>query len=380
MQQRTQRLQHLDYLRGFAVVVMVLGHSIDSVLGPASRTTELFRYYDMARGFTAPLFLFVAGFAFAVATLRRWDAFVAFAAPARRRLVKMIMLLGLGYALHFPFFSLNKLLHDTRPHEYAMMLQVDILHCLAASIIILQLLVVLARTPERFVLVSFCAAALIVLLAPLVWLADLSGVVTPVFAPYFNQHVPSLFPLFPFAAYLFAGAGFGMVFLRMRNEGSESLCLRSMFRFGLAASVAGLVFDLVPITVYPSHDFWKTGPDFFLMRIGIIVAITSAVFQVRRLPPVAAENLVTLGQASLVVYTVHLLLVYGSAANSGLMQIIGQHLDPAGAFVVAIGVLMLMVMLVHTRNTLRDAHYYPLRLLQAGFTSTLLYFFLTKPY
>jgi hypothetical protein len=93
-----------------------------------------------------------------------------------------------------------------------------------------------------------------------------------------------------------------------------------------------------------------------------------------------AENLAALGQSSLIVYTVHLVLVYGSVVNPGLMQIIGQRLDTAGAVVVALGVLTLMVTVVHVWKTLREVHYYPLRLTQAGFTTTLLYFFLTKPF
>jgi hypothetical protein len=80
------------------------------------------------------------------------------------------------------------------------------------------------------------------------------------------------------------------------------------------------------------------------------------------------------------VYAVHLLLVYGSAVNPGLMQIIGQHLDAPLAVLVALGVLFLMITLVHARNTLREHHYYPLKLFQAGSVSTLLYFFLTKPW
>jgi len=367
-------------MRGFAVIVMVMGHSIDSVLSPAARATELFRFYDGVRGFTAPLFLFISGFAFAVVALKRWDAYVAFGSPARRRLTKMIALLGLGYALHFPFFSLNKLLNDTRPQEYAMMFQVDILHCLAVSILILMTFIVVARTPQRFVALTAGAAALIVLATPLVWLADLSGVATPLLAPYFNQNVPSIFPLFPFGAYLFTGAALGVAFMQARQERREQVVLRKMFAIGLAASVAGLLLDLQPVVLYPPHDFWKTSPNFFLVRIGIIAAVTSLIFRVRALPPRAADTLVLLGQSSLIVYAVHLVLVYGSAANQGLAQIIGPRLSPAGALTVAVGVLMVMVTLVYSRNTLREHHYYPLRLLQAGFTSTILYFFLTKPY
>lgn len=367
-------------MRGFAVIAMVIGHSIDSVLSPAARTTDLFRVYDGLRGFTAPLFLFVSGFAFAVVALKRWDAYVAFGAPARRRLTKMSLLLGLGYALHFPFFSLNKLLHDTRPQEYAMMFQVDILHCLAISILMLMAFIVIARTPRRFVTLTAGSAAVIILVSPLVWLGDLSGVVTPFLAPYFNQNVPSIFPLFPFAAYLFTGAVLGVTYIQQRNRGMEQVLLRNMFRVGLAVSAVGLMLDLQPVVLYPSHDFWKTSPNFFLIRIGIIAAVTSSIFSIRALPHHVADSLVLLGQSSLIVYAVHLVLVYGSAANPGLAQIIGQTLSAPGAVTVAVGVLMVMVTLVYTRGILREQHYYPLRIFQAGFTSTVLYFFLTKPY
>ena len=367
-------------MRGFAVVVMVIGHSIDSVLSPAARSTELFRLYDAVRGFTAPMFLFVSGFAFAVVVMRRWNDHVSFGSPARKRLSKMLMLLGLGYALHFPFFSLNKLLHDMKPEEFAMMAQVDILHCLAVSIILLQLVVVFTRTPGRFAAVTAGLTTAIIVVSPLVWQSDLSGVVTPFFAPYFNQKVPSLFPVFPFAAYLFTGSVIGILYTLARQRGEEFLMLRQVLRVGVVFGLLGLVLDIAPVTIYPPHDFWKTSPNWFLMRIGIIASLTAGFFHIRNLPPVLARNLVTLGQASLVVYTVHLILVYGSAANPGLMHIIGQHLDPAGAVVVAFGVLLLMITLVHARNTMREHHYYPLKIFQAGFTSTLLYFFLTKPY
>lgn len=376
----TQRVQSLDFMRGFAVVVMVMGHSIDSVLSPASRATEWFRLYDAVRGFTAPMFLFVSGFAFAVVAMRRWNEYVMFGSAARRRLTKMLMLLALGYALHIPFFSFNKILTNTQPSEFAMMLQVDILHCLAVSIMLVQGLVVITRTPGRFAVVTGSVATAIILAAPLVWQQSLAPVVGPVLAPFFNQSVPSLFPIFPFTAYLFTGAVIGTLYTLARRRGEEVLYLRSILQVGVALGILGLVLDAVPVTIYPPHDFWKTSPDWFLIRIGIIASLTAVFFRVRHLPPVLARNLVTLGQASLVVYAVHLLLVYGSAANPGLMQIIGQQLDAPLAVVLAFGVLLLMITLVHARNTMREQHYYPLKIFQAGFTSALLYFFLTKPY
>src|SRR5438093_840269 len=125
-------------MRGVAVVVMVIGHSIDSVLALDARSTEAFRLYDAVRGLTAPIFLFVSGFAFAIVTERHWDECRTFSRRLRGRLLKVILLLMIGYALHLPFFSFNKLLYETKPEAYAQLFQADMLHCVAAGILLLQ--------------------------------------------------------------------------------------------------------------------------------------------------------------------------------------------------------------------------------------------------
>lgn len=367
-------------MRGFAVVVMVMGHSIDAVLNLQVRTTEAFRLYDAVRGFTAPLFLFISGFAFAVVAQRRWADFTVYGSHTRKRIVRLLWLLALGYALHFPFFSLNKILHNTRPEEYAMMFQVDILHCLVVTMLVLHGLIVLARTPERFLRIVAGIGAGIVFLAPLVWQVNLGGSLSPVLAPYFNQSVPSIFPLFPYAGYLCAGTTVGLLFLGARDRGAEVPFVKALAGAALAVGLTGFVVDLLPVAVYPPHDFWRVSPAFFMIRIGVIGLITAAFFSLRRLPDRVASHLVVLGQGSLLVYAIHLVLVYGSAANDGLMQILGQRLSAAEACAVALAVLLLILTTVHVWNALRDGHYWKLRILQAGFTSSMLYFFLTKPF
>jgi uncharacterized membrane protein len=367
-------------MRGFAVIVMVMGHSIDAVLSQQVRAIEAFRLYDAARGFTAPLFLFISGFAFSVVAMQRWNQYATFGPATRKRITRLLWLLALGYALHFPFFSLNKLLHNTRPEEYAMMFQVDILHCFAVTMLILHGLVALCRTPERFVRVVALLGTAIVASGPIVWQIDFSSVLSPVVAPYFNQKVPSIFPLFPYAGYLCAGAVTGLLHLRARSIGTETAFLKILLGSGVAIGLTGLVFDLLPVNLYPPHDFWRVSPDFFIIRLGVIGAITAGFFSLRRLPDAVASNLVVLGQGSLLIYAIHLVLVYGSAANDGLMQIIGQRLAPLQAAAVALGVLLLMLTTLRSWNALREGHYWKLRILQAGFTSSMLYFFLTKPF
>jgi uncharacterized membrane protein len=367
-------------MRGFAVIVMVMGHSIDAVLSQQVRATEAFRLYDAMRGFTAPMFLFVSGFAFSVVAHRRWEQYAVWSPVLRKRLTRLLWLLALGYALHFPFFSLNKLLHHTRPEEYAMLFQVDILHCLVGTMLLLHALVALTRTPEKFLRVLLGLGIGIVILGPIVWQFDFSGIVSPVLAPYFNQKVPSIFPLFPYAGYLCAGAFTGMLYLRARAAGNETQFLKALAVTAATICLTGFVFDLIPVRLYPPHDFWRVSPDFFMIRLGVIGLITVAFFSLRNLPATIATNLVVLGQGSLLIYGVHLVLVYGSAANDGLMQVIGQRLPPLQAVAVAIVVLLLMLTTLRSWNALRESHYWQLRIFQAGFTSSMLYFFLTKPF
>lgn len=380
MRDQSQRVQFLDVMRGVAVAVMVMGHSIDSVLSVGVRASEAFRLYDAVRGFTAPIFLFVAGYAFSIVTERRWESFHALRAPAGRRLLKILLLFVVGYALHFPFFSLEKLLHNTRPEEYAQFFQVDVLHCLAASLLLAQLLVLVLPTPRAVVLAAATMAALAVLGAPLVWQVDCSELLSPLVAPYVNGRVLTIFPIFPYAGFLFSGIVIGHYFLEAEQKKAQPAFVKKLLIIGLLAIMAGIIFDTLPWGLYPSHDFWKTSPNFFVIRLGVVLLVTAGFLSLKRLPSFVTKQIVALGQASLLVYAAHLLLVYGSAANDGLMQRIGQVLSYFQAAGVGLAVLAAMIVLVHAWNYSRSNYLPFLRFAQAAATSLLLFHFLTRPW
>lgn len=374
------RILFLDFMRGFAVIFMVMGHSIDSVLSLEVRTSQGFILYDAIRGFTAPIFLFVSGYAFIVATERRWNDFRTFSKPVANRLWKIVLLFVIGYALHFPFFSFAKILKEARPEDYAQFFQADVLHCVGASLLILQVLMLLIPSQRTFAITVAGLAGAIVLSSPFMWRIDFSPIVSPFFSPYFNQTQPSIFPLFPFAAFMFSGVVAGHFFLEAKQKGSEDAFIKNLLVVAVVVIATGIDVDLLPFNVYPAHDYWKTSPDWFLVRIGIVVLMTTAFYYVRRLPANIERNLITLGQASLFIYPIHLLIVYGSAANYGLMQRVGQTLAAHQAVLVGLIVLILMLVLTHLWNYIRMNFTLPARLIQAGLVSSLLYTFLTRPW
>src|SRR4051812_15321361 len=66
------RAGYIDWLRGLAVLIMILAHAVDSwtVLGPARQTRAYFWFMVLA-GMGAPLFLWLAGLAVPLAAHAR---------------------------------------------------------------------------------------------------------------------------------------------------------------------------------------------------------------------------------------------------------------------------------------------------------------------
>lgn len=376
----TRRVQFIDIMRGVAVIIMVMGHSIDSVLSTEARATEAFRFYDAVRGFTAPMFLFVSGFAFTIVTERKWGEYKTFSSSLRKRLWKMLLLLTIGYALHLPYFSFPKLLHEAGPEDYARLFQVDVLHCVAAGIGILQLAVFLSRSPEMFARIALMIAGLIACVTPVVWSVDLARTVSAAVAPYFNQASASIFPVFPYATFMLSGAAASHYFLRMQRAGQERRFFAVAVALAFVVAICGFVFDLLPITFYPAHDYWRASPNFVLIRLGAVVLVTAGFFYVGKLPAAVEQPVLALGKVSLPVYACHLILVYGSPLNNGLQQVVGKTLPYTAAAAVGVAVLGGMTLLAYLWNYVRVHHVWPWRIVQAGFASTIVYLFFTNPW
>src|ERR1700754_131712 len=86
---RRERLVFLDVLRLIAAVQMIQGHAVSAVLAPEYRHGVLFGLWSFARGLTSVIFLFSAGYSFALTSKRNW-----------RRPLELV---ALGYLMHAPF-------------------------------------------------------------------------------------------------------------------------------------------------------------------------------------------------------------------------------------------------------------------------------------
>jgi hypothetical protein len=203
---------------------------------------------------------------------------------------------------------------------------VDILNTIGLSMMLLGLVcwIVLRFNPGSHVRFSLgmTAAAVgmsISLLSPLIWTSW-----RPRWLPWplesyidgvHNLGEPQawLFPIFPWAAFAFIGLAVGFFLLsdRARTWGAAAFLLAGVSGIGLIYVARWL--DARPQQLYATDDFWHTSPNFFLIRVGLLLAILAAAYLWCRwgAGQWGFSPLIQLGQTSLLVYWVHIEFVYG---------------------------------------------------------------------
>ncbi len=310
------RIEAIDLVRVLAMALMIEGHTLDALLAPYYQTASWYHLWVFCRGFTAPTFMMLSGFSFALATIKRWDRYLSLNGVVLRRVRRFSFFILLGYAMHLPVSSLRDI-GAISPQAWRDGLQVDVLQCIGMSLLLLQLLVWMARTPARFARSAFAVAVALVALSPAIWASGCSRYLPLGLAAYLDGSVGSLFPLLPWAAYLFLGAGLGWLYVQSyRPESSRFAVL--LLLAGIFAIVGGNALQKPAIAFFGQQLFWSTSPTLFFIRAGFVVSLLGSMFLVRRFAGFSSSKVRSLAQESLSVYFLHVCLLYGSIWNSGL--------------------------------------------------------------
>ena len=334
-----RRVVFIDLARALAVVLMVAGHTSSALLADRYRTGFWFDVWTFQRGLTSALFLLLAGFAFSVATTRHWSSHVRLSPAALRRVRRFALFVILGYGLHFPVPHFSELPTITESQWRAFM-AVDVLQLIGVTLIALQLLVLVSRTWRAFIVTAFAVAGAVIAASPAVWRTEWITLAPLPLASYLSPSTGSLFPVFPWAAYIFVGAAMGQLYARWGVARLVSFVHWGMFVPGVALIGLGLTLW----SGIPGDVALRTGACFLLLAL---IAIVSR--QIRQLPHVFGA----VAQESLVVYFVHLCLVYGSIWNPGLSRLFGGALAPLMTIVAVLGVVTAMIWLAVQWNRLK---------------------------
>lgn len=317
------RVLFVDFARAIAVLFMIQGHCLAVLLAPGYENTLAFGLWLYLRGLTSCTFLLLSGFSFALATERHRSDYLAFGPRLRHRLRRFGLFLVLGYAMRIPVRPLSHLSQIT-PAQWQAFSAVDILQLVAVTLLTLQVLAWLFRTPRRFGAAALALAASIVLFTPLVWRVAWTAILPLFPASYFTAATGSLFPVFPWGAYVFFGAALGASYVRQPDESAPDA--RMLVLSGGSMLAAATVLRLSPLAPYGPTEFWTVSPNLFLAKAGAVLVLLAAAVALTRRRETLPRMFTVLSRESLMIYFVHLCLLYGSIWNDGLFQLVGARL------------------------------------------------------
>ena len=255
-----------------------------------------FPWLNYANGLVAPSFLFIAGFVQGHAMRRVWER-VESLRMNRSRVVRLVVIFALGYALRLPLVAW---LGGTESFVLVLvcwLCTVDILSCLAVSLGMLLVMGRICQDGRKFDLLAIIFAIGCVALAPVAGSWTQGNQLTSLALTWTNRSYGALFPLLPW----FGFAALGAVCSRWRGNAGV---------FVMGAVVAWITSQLIPGSI---GDRSHAQPAFFLERLSWVLLLGAGFASCRPLAQMKLLHFV--GKNSLGLYVIHLQIIYSVLLN-----------------------------------------------------------------
>ena len=353
---RAPRYAALDAFRFLAVCLMVQGHTVTALASSDVTSAPWFAAHRFVHGFTAPMFLFGAGLAFALTTIPRYAEHSVWGPRTRARVWRYGAMLAIGYAMHLPLTPLRELLDADRA-TLGRVFQVDALQLIATSMLALVGVSLVLPKASAFVAAAAALAAAVVFAGPFVWRAELPAQLPPWIAAYLSPADGSPFPSIPWSAYVFAGVVAGAFIERFVRYGGRRGA-GALLGVGPALACLGAALLALKLPVFGEHDTWVNDPFRFLFRVGVLLSVLAAlgaalgvVLGGRR-----SRFVETVSQESLVVYVAHLLALYGTPVSPGFVHSYAGALSMGACLFVAAVTFLVSAAAAHAWHRIRTRH------------------------
>jgi peptidoglycan/LPS O-acetylase OafA/YrhL len=295
------RLQYLDWLRGLGALIMLQGHVFHSFLKPELRNGGPFLLSQFVGGMPPAIFLFLTGItlAFLMDSVERKGLTALQRVAAVWRRSGYLFLLAFAFRLQLWLFAW--------PSPWTDLVRVDILNCMGFAVAALSVMA-LFRTAERVRLCAVLGLG-IACAAPLISQMDWSwtpAVVRSYVIPDYN-----FFGFFPWGAYLAFGMSAGSILRSLPPDGVER-AMQWAALLGGGMVTAGQYFANLPFSVYARSEFWLNSPAQVIIKLGVILLLGALAYLWTQHGAGSRWSWVRqFGTTSLLVYWVHIELVYG---------------------------------------------------------------------
>ncbi|MBI9072502.1 MAG: DUF1624 domain-containing protein [Melioribacteraceae bacterium] len=347
---KQERIVFLDILRLLAVFLMIEGHSFDVFLSEKFRQsgTMFFDLWNLVRGITAPIFFFTTGTVFNYLLIKSENEK---SNPRVKKGIKRGLLLVLiGYLLRYPTHTIVYF-GDVTAKQWQIFFTVDALHVIGIGLLLI-VLIYLAEKKIKFDLsFSYLVRAIIIFaISPFINAFNWSSILPDYLAGYFYYGTGSIFPLFPWLGYIFAGAYFGSWLRKNSQTGLDSNGVLKLSIVTIFLFVIGFLFNHLENNYLNGFSYWHPNSAMVFYRLGIVIIIVLGISLIFKNDYKLPQFLSKVSKNSLYIYIVHLIILYGCAWFPGINKYIGKSFTIFESFILTIIIYLSVILLLFAKE------------------------------
>ena len=332
-----KRLYFIDAVRAFAILMMLQGHFIDTLLAIEYRdsNTLAFNTWQYFRGITAPVFFTVSGLIFTYLLIKAKSKGALYY-RMRRGVVRGLMLIGIGYALRIPIF---RWLNGSFGTYF---LVIDVLQIIGVSLILIVGIYALCQKKTLFFSVAMVSIGTLIFLCEPLYRAYAANGVPLVFANYISKINGSVFTVFPWFGYVAFGAFIATLFYGyLVRPRFKPAIVTGFFSVGLAL-IYGSSSGLHWLAIQTDISLFEAvaNYNYLCIRLGNVLVLFGLFYALETY--LKHPVILKIGQKTLSIYVVHFILLYGSFTGWGLKRIFGKNLSPMEVILGAICFLVVV--------------------------------------
>lgn len=289
------------------------------------------------RGFTAPLFFTITGLVFTYLLAKNQNGKFWEQKRVRKGISRGFQILFWGYLLQY---SITKYSDFFTGHINPRFYTFHVLQCIGVGLLALITLYGIFNVLNKKI--------------PFEAILIVAGVAVFVFTPminsnevgFFPKHGPqiiqnafhgpnSVFPIFPWFGFIFFGGAIGVLINRYEYKlGQKGFALRITV-IGLATCLSAyalisMVGKQFPTNVFLGRGYWQFN------QLAVVILILGLLMAIQQKSKLKIPFLIAIGQNTLVVYILHVIVLYGAIFNIGLENILSKSLTFGQALIGAL--------------------------------------------
>jgi len=329
------RLYFIDIARSIAILLMLEGHFVDNGLMDVYRDTnnDIYNAWLFVRGFTSPIFLTITGIVFTYLLIGNNHLEYFKNNRIKKGYKRVVELLFWGYLVQVYAFH--------------------VLQCIGIGILTILILYGIYKAVKIIPLwVYFFFAGTIIFSSYIVISSWPKEYYWPESAPIFIQNMfhgkYSIFPILPRMGYTMYGAMIGVILYTYKSKVKEWSFILSVFLIGvfLYFFLKDILLILDGIFAHPIYHLYKV--DWLYECLGMVLIILSILITLEKFIGEIKPNLfLKIGQNTLTIYILHMVLLYGSITGFGINRLIHKNLTPWQILPATICFILFFVILIY---------------------------------